>query len=713
MQASEVRAFPASRASSSDVASQCLSLVLAVHGRPTDARRIQRDFGTAGVVDSVALVRAAREFGCKSKLVRTRPERLSTLPTPCVVEGADGGFFVLARVDDTGALIHVPGRAPARITMAALSETIGAQAVLVRPRRHAATPTHFGLSWFVPALMRYKRLLLEVLGASFVLQLFALASPLFFQVIVDKVLVHGALTTLDVLVVALVAVTIFDALLGALRTYVFAHTMSRVDVELGAGLFKHLLALPLAYFQSRATGQTVARVRELENVRNFLTNSATTVVIDFLFVGLFLVVMYAYSPALTAIVAATFPLYVVISLVVTPVLRTRIEQRFQCAAANQSFLVESVSGMETIKSLSVEGPHRGQFEELLARYTRASFRANTTGVIGSQAVGFVGKLGTVVVLWFGARLVIEGSMSVGQLVAFNMLAGRVAGPVVRMAQLWQDLQQFRLSVARLGDVLNTPTEHTAVTNTPSLQRLRGDISFDEVRFSYGPEQREVLRGLSLQVKAGERVGIVGASGSGKSTLTKLVQRLHVPGSGRVLLDDHDVGQLDAQWLRQQIGVVLQESVLFSSSVRDNIAMTMPHVSMEHVIDAAKLAGAHDFIIGLPNGYDTVLEERGSNLSGGQRQRIAIARALLSDPRIVIFDEATSALDYESERIVQSNMRKIARGRTVIVVAHRLSTVRHADRIVVVEDGRVLESGTHEQLIRGAGRYASLWQSQVA
>ena len=701
------------RLATGDVASQCLSLVLAVHSQPHDARRIQRDFGVDGVVDSVALVRAARNFNCKSKLVRIHRQRIAKLPTPCVVESADGGHFVLARVEEQQALVHVPGRAPARISRTALLKTLGEHAVLVRPKRTSSTATQFGVRWFIPALLRYKRLLAEVLGASFVLQLFALASPLFFQVIVDKVLVHGALTTLDVLIIALVAITLFDAVLSALRAYVFAHTTSRVDVELGAGLFKHLLGLPIAYFQSRATGQTVARVRELENVRNFLTNSATTVVIDLLFVGLFLVVMYAYSPTLTAIVAATFPFYALITLFVTPTLRARIEQRFQCAAANQAFLVENVSGMETIKALAVEGHQRGRWEALLARYTRASFRANATSVVGSQAISFVGKIGTVAVLWVGARLVIDGSLSVGQLIAFNMLAGQVAGPILRMAQLWQDLQQFRLSVARLGDVLNTPTERSGIVNMPSLRRVRGDIVFNDVHFAYPAQQQDVLTSFELHIQAGECLAIVGASGSGKSTVTKLIQRLYVPRIGRVLVDGHDVAQLDASWLRQQVGVVLQESVLFSASIRDNIAMAMPQASMDHVINAAKLAGAHDFICALANGYDTILEERGSNLSGGQRQRIAIARALLPDPRIIIFDEATSALDYDSERVIQTNMRKIARGRTVIVVAHRLSTIRHADRIVVVENGRVVETGPHDALVGSAGRYARLWQAQVA
>jgi subfamily B ATP-binding cassette protein HlyB/CyaB len=550
-----------------------------------------------------------------------------------------------------------------------------------------------------------------VLLASFFLQLFALVSPLFFQVVIDKVLVHRSLSTLDVLVVGLLAISMFETALGILRTYLFAHTTNRIDVELGARLFKHLLALPMAYFQARRVGDSVARVRELENIRNFLTSSALTLAIDLLFTVVFLAVMFAYSPLLTWIVLGSFPFYIAISAGMTPLFRQRLDEKFRRGAENQAFLVESVTGIETLKAMAVEPQMQRRWEEQLAGYVSASFRVLSLGNTASQLVQFISKAVTAGILYFGARLVIEGGLSVGELVAFNILAGRVSAPVLRLAQIWQDFHQARLSVQRLGDILNTTPEATYTPSRARLPAIRGNISFDHVTFRYRVNGREVLHDVSFDVPAGQVVGIVGPSGSGKSTFAKLVQRLYVPESGRVMIDGVDLAMADPSWLRRQIGVVLQENVLFNASVRDNIALADPAMPMERVIAAATLAGAHEFILELDEGYDTIVGERGSTLSGGQRQRVAIARALIADPRILIFDEATSALDYESERIIQQNMKQIARGRTVLIIAHRLSTVRAADRIVTLEHGRLVEDGTHDALIKTGGRYAALHRLQ--
>jgi len=569
----------------------------------------------------------------------------------------------------------------------------------------------FDITWFLGAISKYRRLLGEVLVASFFLQLFALVSPLFFQVVIDKVLVHRSLNTLDVLVIGLVAISMFETVLGILRTYLFSHTTNRIDVELGARLFNHLLALPMAYFQARRVGDSVARVRELENIRNFLTSSALTLAIDLLFTFLFLAVMFAYSPLLTWIVLGSFPIYIAISAVMTPLFRRRLDEKFRRGAENQAFLVESVTGIETLKAMAVEPQMQRRWEEQLAGYVGASFRVLSLGNTASQMVQFVSKVVTAAILYFGARLVIDGGLSVGELVAFNILSGRVSAPVLRLAQIWQDFHQARLSVQRLGDILNTTAEPTHALARARLPSIRGNISFDHVTFRYRLNGREVLHDVSFDVPAGQMVGIVGPSGSGKSTFAKLVQRLYVPESGRVMIDGMDLALADPAWLRRQIGVVLQENVLFNRSVRENIALADPAMPMERVIAAAKLAGAHDFILELDEGYDTIVGERGSTLSGGQRQRIAIARALISDPRVLIFDEATSALDYESERIIQQNMKEIARGRTVLIIAHRLSTVRAADRIVTLDHGRLVEDGTHDALIKTGGRYAALHRLQ--
>jgi ATP-binding cassette, subfamily B, bacterial HlyB/CyaB len=551
-----------------------------------------------------------------------------------------------------------------------------------------------------------------VMVASFFLQLFALVTPLFFQVIIDKVLVHRGISTLDVLVLGMVTITVFEAVLGTLRTYLFSHTTNRIDVELGARLFRHLLGLPLAYFQARRAGDSVARVRELENIRNFLTSSALTLVLDLFFTFVFLAVMFLYSPLLTFVVLGAFPFYIGISAGVTPLFRRRLDEKFRRGAENQAFLVESVAGVETLKAMAVEPQMQRRWEEQLAAYVAASFKVLSLGNTASNAVQLVSKLVMAATLYLGAKLVIEQSLSVGELVAFNIMAGRVSQPVLRIAQIWQDFHQARLSVARLGDILNTPAEPTYSAARAALPAIRGDVAFDHATFRYRIDGPEILRDVSFTVPAGQIVGIVGPSGSGKSTLAKLVQRLYVPESGRILVDGVDLAMVEIAWLRRQIGVVLQENVLFNRTVRDNIALADPATPMNRIIAAAELAGAHDFILELPEGYDTVVGERGSTLSGGQRQRIAIARALLMDPRILIFDEATSALDYESERIIQMNMERIARGRTVFIIAHRLSTVRRCDRIITIERGRIVEDGTHDELIVTAGRYASLHRIQA-
>jgi subfamily B ATP-binding cassette protein HlyB/CyaB len=415
---------------------------------------------------------------------------------------------------------------------------------------------------------------------------------------------------------------------------------------------------------------------------------------------------------LTFVVVGAFPFYIAISAGATPLFRRRLDEKFARGAENQAFLVESVTGVETLKAMAVEPQMQRGWEEQLAGYVAASFRVLSLGNVASQSVQLVSKLVTAAVLFFGAELVIDGSLSVGELVAFNMLAGRVSAPVLRLAQMWQDFHQARLSVARLGDILNTPAEPTFNPGRAALPAIRGDITFEHVTFRYRVDGSEVLHDVSFSVPAGQIVGIVGPSGSGKSTLAKLAQRLYAPESGRVLVDGVDLAIIDVTWLRRQLGVVLQENVLFNRSVRDNIALADPAMPMEQVIAAAMLAGAHEFILGLPEGYDTIVGERGSSLSGGQKQRIAIARALVTNPRILIFDEATSALDYESERVIQQNMQEIAKGRTVFIIAHRLSTVRRTDRIITVEAGRVVEDGSHDDLINTGGRYASLHRLQA-
>ncbi|MFN4144042.1 type I secretion system permease/ATPase [Aestuariivirga sp.] len=662
------------------------------------------------------VVRAARLIGLKSRVLRGQaPQRMAAAPLPAIARRKEGGFVILAHSNQEGFLrivdpvARLPQDVPADVALGQLEPLL----ILVQRRflGAGADPGGFNIRWFLPSLLRYRKALGHVLLASLFIQFFALVSPLFFQVVVDKVLVHQSLSTLYVVVAGLVAVTIFDQLLQWMRTYALTHTTNRIDVELGQRLFAHMMRLPVGYFETRPAGQTVARVRELESIRGFLTGPALFTVLDILFGTIFLAVMLSYSVKLTLIVLVSFPLYFLIGFLIGPVLRERIMERFNRGAESQQFLIETVVGAPTVKAAAVEPSMRMQWEERLAAYVRTSFRASMTAATGQGMIQLVSRLTSAAIILFGAQAVINGEMTVGSLIAFNMFANHVSEPVLRLSQIWQEFQQVGISLARMGDILNTPPE----PSNPRMAALpppRGAIAFKRVHFRYPGSSQDVLKDISLSIKPGEMLAIVGPSGCGKSSLAKLVQRFYVPHEGQVTIDGVDLSQVDPSWLRMHIGVVLQENLLFNRSIHDNIALSNPALPRSRVIETAKLSGAHDFISKLPAGYDTMIEERGANLSGGQRQRIVIARALVTNPRILILDEATSALDYESERIIQRNMRQIAEGRTVIVIAHRLSTIRNADRIVGMLDGRIVETGTHAELIdRPRGLYARLWAMQ--
>ena len=698
----------------SDTGLLSLLLLARYFGVPADGEQLKHEFGEAGKpFGEVELLRIAKHLGFKARTIDSEWARLSAISLPAIAQHTDGRYVIIARADDEKVLIQDPLEPrPLTLPREVFEQAWSGRLILFTKRANLrAEDRKFDFTWFIPAIVKHRKLLGEVLLASFFIQLFALLTPLFFQVVIDKVLVHKGMTTLHVLALGMLALTLFEVMLGGLRTYVFSHTSSRIDVGLGAQLFRHLLRLPIAYFEARRVGETVARVRELESIREFLTSSSVTLVIDLFFTLVFLMVMYFYSPTLTYVVLATIPLYVVLSVVITPVIRARLHEKFNRGAENQAFLVESVTGIETVKAMAVEPAMQRRWDEQLAGYVKASFRANNLSNIAGQVASFINKVTTIAILWVGAYLVIGGELSIGQLIAFNMLAGRVSGPLLRLVQLWQEFQQAGISVQRLGDVLNAPPEPSYNPNRTTLPKLEGQVTFDNVTFRYRHDGPEILRKVTFKVPVGKTIGIVGRSGSGKSTIAKLIQRLYVPESGRVMIDGVDLAQIDPAWLRRQIGVVLQENFMFNRTIRDNIALADPGIRMEHVVEAAKLAGAHEFILELSDGYDTLVGEHGSNLSGGQRQRLAIARALVSNPRILIFDEATSALDYESEAIIQRNMAKISQGRTVFIIAHRLSTVRHANRIFVIEKGQIIEQGSHQELMQLNGYYARLNKHQ--
>jgi ATP-binding cassette, subfamily B, bacterial HlyB/CyaB len=699
-----------------------LCTIARLHQVAADPATLAHQLGLV-LTDSLStddLLQAAKHLGLKAKLSRSSVDRLALTPLPALAvmrdkEGSESKTLqvvIIAQCDGKRVLLQSGQGAPTILPVDDFAAAWSGQLILITSRASLAGElAKFDFSWFIPAMVKYRKLLGEVLLISFMLQLFGLVSPLFFQVVMDKVLVHKGMTTLDVLVIGLVVVVIFESVLNALRAYVFSHTTSRIDVELGSRLFRHLVQLPLAYFQARRVGDSVARVRELENIRGFLTGNALTVLLDVFFSVVFIAVMLFYSVPLTLIVLVSLPLYFGLSLAVVPILRRRLDVKFARGAENQAMLVETVSAIQTVKATALEPAFGKRWDNQLAAYVAASFKTQNLASVAHEGVNLIGKLVNAATLWYGAHLVMNNELSVGQFVAFNMFAQRVSQPIMRMAQLWTDFQQTGISVARLGDILNTRTE-IPPSSAAQLPALKGRITLDQVTFRYRPEASPVLNSISLDVQPGEIIGIVGRSGSGKSTLTKLVQRLYSPESGRLLVDGIDISLIDAAQLRRQVGVVLQENILFNRSVRENIAIIDPAAPLEAVMRVAQLAGAHEFISELPEGYDTVVGEQGSNLSGGQRQRVAIARALFSNPRVLIFDEATSALDYESEAIIQRNMQHICQGRTVLIIAHRLSAVRHANRIVVMDRGHSVEAGTHEALVnKPHGIYAHLWGMQ--
>jgi subfamily B ATP-binding cassette protein HlyB/CyaB len=683
----------------------------------SDPVQITRELSIAGGSETDDnILRTAQFVGMKARVLSVADvRRFETAPVPAIVRQMGGNYAVFGGKQPSGAFRFVDpiSRQSRELPLEEILQHFEPKIILVSRRLGGpgVDPQAFSFRWFLPSIWRYRKPLGHVLLASFFVQLFALVTPLFFQVIIDKVLSHRAYDTLYVMVGALVVIGIFDVVLQYLRTYALSHTTNRIDVELGRRLFFHLFHLPMNYFETRSAGQTVARVRELETIRSFLTGQGLFSALDLLFTIVFIAVLLAYSWKLTLIVLGSIPLYLLIASIVRPILREQIKDKFNRGAESQQLLVEAIVGAQTVKAAAIEPIIQNQWEEKLAAYVSSSFDAGLTSALGQTAIQYINKLSMALLLFFGAKAVIDGDMTIGELVAFNMISSQVAQPILRLSQIWQDFQQVQVSIDRLGDILNAPMEPLNLSHG-NLPRAKGAIELRNVTFRYRADSAEVLKNVSLQIRPGEVIGIVGRSGSGKSTLTKMVQRFYMPEKGQVLVDGVDVNQVSPSWLRTQIGVVLQENLLFNRTLHENIALANASMSRAQVMTAARLSGADDFISRLPNGYDTIIEERGANLSGGQRQRIAIARALATNPPILIFDEATSALDYESERIIQNNMFQIVKGRTVIIIAHRLQAVRRCSRIIGMEDGRIVEIGSHDELIAHAGGlYARLWALQ--
>ena len=695
-----------------DTALGCLGIIAKFHDISINEEQVKHNLGKFENINDVDILTVAKSIGLKSKLVDVRYSNLEKMVLPAIAKLKDETYIILAKADNQKVLVLYPNQNILQIIKKDDFEEIYSGKILLFTKRYFNKgDIVFGIKWFLPDIIKYKKALAQVLLATFTMQILGLFSLMMMQVVIDKVLVHNSYTTLDVLAIGLLIITIFECLMTMARTYVFTHTASRIDVMLGARLFRHLFSLPFRYFETRRVGDTIARVRELENIRSFLTGTPLTLLIDIMFLVVYIIVMFFYSKNLTYVVLLSIPVFALISLVVTPIFKARLEERFNTGAKQQSFLVETVTGVQTIKSFALENQIQRRFEELISNYIKSSFK---TGILSGNAGAIaqsVQKIFDIVILWLGAHLVITHQMSVGSLIAFRMLSSKVSSPILRLVQIWQDFQQTSISIDRLGDIFNTKTETNLDNTKITIPQINGDISFENVRFRYTLESSEVIRDMSFDIKAGEIIGIVGRSGSGKSTISKLIQRLYIPEFGKIKIDGIDIALADVSSLRRQIGVVLQENFLFNMTIKENICIHNPSASVEEVIEVCKIAGAHEFILELPNGYDTMVGENGTGLSGGQKQRIAIARALLTKPKILIFDEATSALDYESESIIQQNLKQICAGKTVIIIAHRLSTLKDANRIMAIDKGNLVEFGTKKELLEKQGLYYYLHSRQ--
>ena len=650
-------------------------------------------------------------MGLTSQLVRIPNFSFTQLNVPVIIRW-QGYLTVVYEISDKQIVLVVPEKGLIRRKPKDFLDTWEQEGEVLLLQLSKETPQErFGLRWFIPELTKHRRVLIEVFIASFFVQLFGLANPLMIQVIIDKVIVQNSQDTLQVLGVFLLVIALFEAILSTLRTYLFVDTTNRIDMSLGAEIIDHLLRLPLRYFEKRPVGEISTRVNELENIRQFMTGTALTVVLDSLFSVVYIIVMIIYSPILTLVALGIVPLFIILTLVFSPLIRRQLRAKAERNAETQSYLVEVMSGIQTVKAQNIELRSRWQWQDRYARYMGAGFKTVVTSTLAGSTSHFLNQLSGLLVLWVGAYLVLQGDLTLGQLIAFRIIAGYVTSPVLRLTQLWQNFQETALSLERLADIVDTPQESEKDRFNIPMPEVSGAVKFENVSFRFKPSGPLNLNNINLAFPAGTFVAVVGQSGAGKSTLTKLLSRLYEPEGGRILLDSYDISKVELYSLRRQIGVVPQETLLFDGTVQENIALTNPDASTEDIVGAARTAAAHEFIMSLPNGYNTRVGERGSALSGGQRQRIAIARSVLQRPRILVLDEATSALDYTTEQQVCLNLGEAFRDHTVFFITHRLSSVRSADVIVMMDGGTVVEQGTHEELMALKGRYYYLYQQQ--
>ena len=692
---------------------QMLSKILNFPIRKDSIEKILRDYYSRGAkVDLQLIGELLSNLGLHVSSGEIPTNMAFRLQTPCVINWKES-FALILKSSQEGILVASPSEGLIEIKTDQIDTFFKNVIPILLLEQTDETPkVVFNLSWFWSAIKKYKLVLAQVLLASFIVQLFTLGNPLLIQVIIDKVISQRSLDTLQVLGIALLFVTLLEGILGSLKTFLFAETTNRIDQKLGSEVIDHLLRLPLGYFDKRPVGELGSRIDELEKIREFLTGQALSTILDAVFSLIYILVMFIYSSFLTIIALIVVPIQVAITLIGAPLFRRQYRQSAEENAKTKSHLVEVITSIQTVKSQNIETISRWKWQKLYSKYISRTFERTISGTLINQLSQVLQKISQLLVLWVGATLVLKGQLTLGQLIAFRIISSYVTQPLLRLSSIWQNIQELKVSFERLGDVIDTPQESNEIDKQKiSMPPVAGKVIFEDVVFSFTKSNRNILNKVSFEIDKGQFVGIVGESGSGKSTLMKLLSRLYSPKEGSIKIDGYDIDKVELYSLRRQIGIVPQEPILFSGTVLENIALTQSDADNDEIVRAAKLAEAHEFIMKLPNGYSTDVGERGSSLSGGQRQRIALARTLLSKPKILILDEATSALDYNTENKVCNNLIKALKDNTVFFITHRLATVRNSSLILVMHDGKLDEMGTHKQLLKNKGRYFALESQQ--